>query len=574
MKPVSLRRFIDTFIRVPDTSGALVPLRFHPEQERVITAIDTIDPATQRRRYGQVLISWPKKAGKSTTAAAIALWELFADHANGPDREVVVVASDLAQSRDVVFQQAVRMVERDARLSRLARITQTEILFNELVRDPKTGGRYTQHHVLRAIPMDTRGAHGAHNAAVIADECHAWDDAGYEVLEALAPPPTRPSPLWVFSSYAGLRSQAHAGNVLWDLWQRGLAGTDPQLFASILSGPEAWKAIPWVSQAWVDGMRRAFEMVPSKYTRLVENSWAQSEHSLITSEELRDALVDLAEPDRGEWGTKYAMGIDLGLVKDATAIAVCHVEAATGRVVVDVLRSWQGTPDTPVSLMQVEDEVVALWRRFRPARILADSWQAAQLIERARTRGVENIRATTMDPAHLDRLTTHTKTLFMNRAVALPRRLLDLREQLEFLEVMEAGARNRRRDRIKFVPGGIEGVGAHDDLYCAFALACECLEGEAGRLTLPPMQRCLKMSNSPQFGSPPCYLMRGNWTIPAGNDPSCSHCPGHQAVKQMYAAYVARGGEDCGLREFYKTRVQPSAFMERFESHSYPWLGL
>ena len=171
-----------------------------------------------------MLISWPKKAGKSTTAAAIALWELFADTANGPDREVIVVASDLAQSRDVVFNQACASWSgmRGCRGWRGSR--PTEILFNERVRDPQTGGTYQQHHVLRAVPVDVRGSHGGATACLVADEIHAWDDVGYEILEALAPPPTRANPLRIFSSYAGLRVQAHRGNVLWDMWQRGTGG--------------------------------------------------------------------------------------------------------------------------------------------------------------------------------------------------------------------------------------------------------------------------------------------------------------------------------------------------------------
>lgn len=567
MKPLTLRQFIKTFIRVPDDAGALVPLRFHPAQEQVIAAVDRHDPVTGRRPYRTVLISWPKKAGKSTTAAAIALWELFADTANGPDREIIIIASDLAQSRDVVFQQCVRMVERDARLSRLAKITQTEITFREKVKDPQTGGTYTQAHVIRAVPVDVRGTHGLAPALVCADEVHGWgDDLGYEILEALAPPPTRPNPLWVFSSYAGLRSAARPGSLWYDYWTRGQAQTDPAMFASILTGPDAWKSIPWITQDWVDGMRRSFEMCPSKFTRLVENSWAQSEHSLITTQELQDAMVHLDEPEYGERGQVYAMGIDLGLTHDATAICVLHVDAISGKATVDVMRSYQGTPDQPVSLMAVEDEVVSLFRRFRPKRIVADQWQAAHLIERCRHRGVENMRAATIEPAKLDLLTTMLKDLFAKRAIAIPARELDLREQLEWLEVEEAGGRGRRRDRIKFLPGGKTGPGAHDDLVVAMMLAAEVLQGEAGRWVLPPMRTCYRAQN--QGGSPSCYLIHaGGGYYPPGNDPDCSQCAGHVGLQRIYHGYLARGGVpyEGGIRHFYRERVKPNDYVSLFK---------
>jgi hypothetical protein len=158
------------------------------------------------------------------------------------------------------------------------------------------------------------------------------------------------------------------------------------------------------------------------------------------------------------------------------------------------------------------------------------------------------------------------KDLFAKRAITIPSRELDLLEQLEWLEVEEAGTRNRRRDRIKFLPGGSEGAGAHDDIVIALALAAEVLQGAAGRQILPPMRECLKMANQPNFHAAQCYLARrGPGFFPAGNDPSCSHCPGHIAVREMYDRYLAQGGQPYGSTwEYYRDRVKPNELMERF----------
>ena len=255
-------------------------------------------------------------------------------------------------------------------------------------------------------------------------------------------------------------------------------------------------------------------------TRLIENSWAQSEHSLITSDELQAATRHLVEPEIGQRGIAYSMGIDLGLTHDWTAMVIGHVDGVDGRFTVDVVRTWRGTPGSPVSLMAVEDEVVRLAQRFRPKRIVADQWQSAHLIERLQARDVENTRSTTIEPARLDKLTTMLKDLFAKRAITIPSRELDLLEQLEWLEVEEAGARNRRRDRIKFLPGGSDGAGAHDDIVIALALAAEVLQGEAGRLILPPMRTCLRGSADPNAMTA-CYLMRrGPGWYPPNNDPT------------------------------------------------------
>ena len=122
----------------------------------------------------------------------------------------------------------------------------------------------------------------------------------------------------LYASYAGLRSQRRTGNPLWDLTCRIKRGDDPGLFASILSGPEAWREVPWITEAWVDGMRRLYVTVPSKFQRLVCNEWATSESAFITTEELAAAIDHTAttEPLGGASGNRYTIGVDIGLTHD------------------------------------------------------------------------------------------------------------------------------------------------------------------------------------------------------------------------------------------------------------------
>ena len=254
----------------------------------------------------------------------------------------------------------------------------------------------------------------------------------------------------------------------------------------------------------------------------------------------------------------YAMALDIGLTHDWTALVVAHVDGMTGRVVPDVVKTWRGTPAEPVSIAAIEEAVVTLARRFRPKRIVVDQWQAGYLVERLRARNVEGVRLVTVEQAKLDRLVTLLKHLFSSRAIAIPKRELALREQLEWLETEEAGARNRRRDRIRFVPGGDDGAAARDDMVVALSLAAEVLEGEAGRATLPPMRSCGWASATGT--NVECFL----WTkgglgfFPPFNAAGCAECPGLLGLRRMYDDHVARGGEPMpgGIRQFLAERVK------------------
>ena len=88
-------------------------------------------------------------------------------------------------------------------------------------------------------------------------------------------------------------------------------------------------------------------------------------------------------------------GIDLGLTHDATAVAIAHAETVldadgqpTRRIVVDLVRTFHGSPGHPVSLAEVEATALALWRSYNRPRLRADPFQAAGLIQNLKAKGV------------------------------------------------------------------------------------------------------------------------------------------------------------------------------------------
>jgi len=123
------------------------------------------------RRYRSSLIELPRKAGKSSLAAGLALMCLISDNEEGG--EVYTAAADRDQA-SIVFGIAKRFVEADEYLSKHCKIYRNAIVV------PSTGS------AMKALASDSRTAHGLNASAVIADELHVWTKPdARELYEAL-----------------------------------------------------------------------------------------------------------------------------------------------------------------------------------------------------------------------------------------------------------------------------------------------------------------------------------------------------------------------------------------------------
>jgi phage terminase large subunit-like protein len=118
------------------------------------------------RKYRRAYIEIPRKNGKSTLSAGIALALLLMD--NEPGAEVYSAAADRNQAA-IVFDAAKTMVEGSTALARFAEVYRREI------RVPKINGIY------RVLSADAPTKHGLNAHGVIFDELHAqpnrelWD---------------------------------------------------------------------------------------------------------------------------------------------------------------------------------------------------------------------------------------------------------------------------------------------------------------------------------------------------------------------------------------------------------------
>src|SRR5438552_1092594 len=99
---------------------------------------------------------------------------------------------------------------------------------------------------------------------------------------------------------------------------RRLPGS-PNVIRGSRATPACWAEVPWITKAFIDGQRRAFASVPSKFKRLYENEWAAGDvDAFLTSDEINDAkdpALDV-EPATLPAGVSCVAGLDLALNRD------------------------------------------------------------------------------------------------------------------------------------------------------------------------------------------------------------------------------------------------------------------
>ena len=115
-------------------------------------------------------------------------------------------------------------------------------------------------------------------------------------------------------------------------------------------------------------------------------------------------------------GFRYVIGLDVGLKRDSTVAAICHLEHSV--VTLDRLGVWTGTRLRPVRLAEVEEWLTKAAREYR-AELVLDPWQAAQLTERLRRRSV-SVREYAFTAQSVGRLASTLFLLLRERALRLP----------------------------------------------------------------------------------------------------------------------------------------------------------
>jgi phage terminase large subunit-like protein len=363
---------------------------------------DSAKPEECSRRYRTAYIFVPRKCGKSTIAAGIALYLLFADHESGA--EVYSAAADREQA-GIVFEVAKQMVSANPSLSKRAEA------FKRAITIPSTGSTY------KVLSADAYTKHGLNAHGIVFDELHAQPSR--ELWDTLTTSTgARRQPLVVAITTAGY----DRNSICWELHSYAKRVADGSIddpsFLPVLYGleddddwtlPENWaKANPSLGVSLKpDYLHQEFKKakeIPAyanTFRRLHLNQWTEQESRWISSE-LWDSCDGVVDQSRLQGRTCYA-GLDLSSTTDITALVLLF-PGSDGTY--DVLpyfwipsenigkrerkdrvpyAEWtrQGyvytTPGNVVDYDFIRAKIKELSERFRIAEVVIDRWNATHL---------------------------------------------------------------------------------------------------------------------------------------------------------------------------------------------------
>lgn len=316
-----------------------------------------------RRKVRTALLGVPRKSGKSTLGAAIALYLLFADGEQGA--QVFSCAADRDQAR-AVFDTARRMVE----ASPLAKYAMVRRNWIEV---PKTGGIY------RVLSADAFRHHGLNPHGVIFDELHAQPNR--ELWDVMTSGQgARSQPLTVAITTAGYDRTS----ICWELAEYGrqvAAGTvsDPTWHYRWFGAGESedwtdrkvWRrANPnlgvSVREDWLEGEFRQAELLPARqnmFRRLYLNQWTQASERWIDLAAW-DATAGIVDEATLAGRVCYG-GLDLAATGDFTAMVWLFPDDDGAYQV--VCRFW--LPESAVERRSHMRDQLDVWRREGTLRV-------------------------------------------------------------------------------------------------------------------------------------------------------------------------------------------------------------
>jgi len=365
------------------------------------------------RQYRQAFLALPRKAGKTTLAAAIALYLLLADDEQGG--EIVSAAADAAQA-SICFEIAKQMILQHPGYSRMCQVYRREIV-------NKTNGT-----IYKVISSTSATKHGYNCSGVIVDEVHAHPNRDLiEVLQTSVG--ARRQPILAYITTAGHDRQS----ICYEMWKYASQVRDgvvkdasflPLIYAADKEDdwrkPETWaKANPGIGiTIKEDYLRQACEEAQANGARetsfktLHLNQWVESVETWIPSEKWN--LCQAERPtDEDLLAAPCYMGIDLSTSRDLSAIVLAFSmpggkiwlepyafaprESIKERERKNLQRYDHWAAQGLIELIDgevidfrvIKKRIFDLAEKWSVRSVIVDRWQAAQLSQEIAEAGLE-----------------------------------------------------------------------------------------------------------------------------------------------------------------------------------------
>ena len=385
------------------------PFLLEPWQQHYIrTLFGTLRP-DGLRQYRTSLLAIPRKNGKSSLCAGIALKLMFDGE---PGAEIYSCAADRDQAR-LVFEMAKVCVENSPKLRQRLRVFRNSIVREET------------HTVYRALSAEAFTKHGLNAHGVIFDELHAQPDR--ELVDVMSTSMgARRQPLLVYITTAGYDRRS----VCWDIWKYAeavAAGTidDPTFLPAIYAAApdDDWRdEAVWRRCNPNLGVSVKLDYLQHEAARAVEmpsyeNAFRQLHLNQWTEQDVRWLRLDQWEQGNVPCpvvldGRECWAGLDLATTFDTTALVLLFPledgrywvqphywipeenmrdRVRRDRVPYDM---WarQGhlktTPGNVTDFDQVRADINAIAAKYNIRQVAIDRWNATQLANQLQGDGV------------------------------------------------------------------------------------------------------------------------------------------------------------------------------------------
>jgi phage terminase large subunit-like protein len=362
-------KFIETYLIVPSGKGARKRFRLRPWQKRITRKVLAAGVRT-------AVVAVPRGNGKSSLAAALALWALV----DGPEgAEVAIVAGTSERQGRICFDKARRMVELEPELAARVQIFQDKLVM------PHHDGR------LFPLPADSDAILGAGPSFTLVDELGVIDAEVFEsmrlasgkraesTLLAIGTPPREPE------------------SIMRTLVEHGRGRDDPTFALVEYAAPpgpavtdrKAWKqANPALGDFLYEDVfeTEAKTVRESTFRQFRLGQWVgQPEEAWMTPETWAEATTNVVIPD----GADVVVSLDGSFSVDCTAVVGCTVGADSGSHHaanhIFVVGCWEnprpGDDTFRIDVLEVENTIREACRRWNVLEVTADPYRWTRTLQ-------------------------------------------------------------------------------------------------------------------------------------------------------------------------------------------------
>ena len=393
-------RFFETCLTHTKGEWAGQPLKLSPWQaDRIIRPLFGWKRADGTRRYRTAFVTIPRKSGKTTLAAGIALYLLLAD--DEPGAEVYCAAADRDQAA-ICFDAAKGMVDASPALQKRVQP------YKRALAVPGTGS------TLKVLSAEAYTKHGLNASGIVVDEVHAQPNRDlWDVLTTSVG--ARRQPLTIAITTAGFDRHS----LCWELYDHackvrdGVLTDDAFLPVIYEAGadddwklPATWrKAHPGLGISVKEEFIAA-ECLKAQQMPTYENTFKRLMLNIWTEQATRWLPLDAWDKCGGQQpdldGRECFAGLDLSSTTDISALVLAfpvadvvhlvsffwvpregvHKRARRDRVPYD---QWieqkhiEATDGAVIDYDVIRARINALAERYRIREIAIDRWNATQL---------------------------------------------------------------------------------------------------------------------------------------------------------------------------------------------------